>query len=232
MPTGNTSKKLKRSKKLLEGEAKKRHCETIETPPPQLSLMRIFNQPEFSDLLVTVNDIENVNNSKQYHLHQAVVLTASRPLKIQFTALPLPVVEGRKKLSIDGWDIPTMDRIFRWMYGDREMKTNNLGRSQLKPLLQAAGMLGIKDFRLSILQTTAELVASEHGAHMPPTINENYWSEAEALCSMASVEDWSALRGLVRGLPSVTIRPSQAWLLKLAHESDAGILAALYSKEI
>ncbi|KAF3313527.1 hypothetical protein TWF173_005821 [Orbilia oligospora] len=117
--------------------------------------------------------------------------------------------------------------MFRWMYGDTEIKDDNLGILQLRGLLEAAQVFQIDDFRKLILQAAVELVASKHGAHLSLRIHESYWDEAERLCGMAEVKDWNILRGIVDKLPTASIRPSQAWLVKLARESNAGLLAAL-----
>ncbi|EGX46042.1 hypothetical protein AOL_s00110g206 [Orbilia oligospora ATCC 24927] len=113
------------------------------------------------------------------------------------------------------------------MYGDTEIKDDNLELSQLRDLLEAAQVFQIEDFRKSILKAAVKLVASKHGAHLSPRIHESYWDEAERLCGMAEVKDWNILRGIADKLPTASIRPNQAWLLRLARESDAGLLAAL-----
>ncbi|KAF3146204.1 hypothetical protein TWF594_003524 [Orbilia oligospora] len=138
---------LKRSKTNSEIQAKKRNYDAmdLESGSSHLSLMRIFDQPKFSDLIVTVNDIDDISPPKQYYLHQAVVLTASKYLNILCAALPTE--EGRKKL-------------------DSEIKDDNLELSQLGGLLEAAQIVQIEDFRTLILQTAVELVASKHGAHL------------------------------------------------------------------
>ncbi|KAF3176857.1 hypothetical protein EYR41_011882 [Orbilia oligospora] len=161
--------------------------------------MRIFDQPEFSDLIISVNDIDDISPPKQYYLHQAVVLTGSKYLSILCAALPTE--EGRKKLSVDGWSTPTIDRIFRWMYDDTEIKDDNLDLSRLGGLLEAAQIFQIEDFRTLIRQTAVELVASKHGAQLSLRIHERYWDEAERLYSMAEVKDWKILRGIVDKLP-------------------------------
>ncbi|KAF3104980.1 hypothetical protein TWF102_002741 [Orbilia oligospora] len=131
---------LKRSKTNSEIQAKKRNYDAmdLESGSSHLSLMRIFDQPKFSDLIVTVNDIDDISPPKQYYLHQAVVLTASKYLNILCAALPT----------------------------DSEIKDDNLELSQLGGLLEAAQIVQIEDFRTLILQTAVELVASKHGAHL------------------------------------------------------------------
>ncbi|KAK6498144.1 hypothetical protein TWF506_004383 [Arthrobotrys conoides] len=195
----------------------------MEPNSSQLSLLRIFDQPEFSDLIVTVGT--RTDTPKKYYLHQAIVLTAAKLPGVEGSDTTLE--QGRRCISIPRWDVSIMDIMFRWIYGDKELAKHNLNLSQLSTLITAARDFQIEDLRKATLRVAVDLANSKLPSNKPLRINKDYWNCVQTVCSMTGVHDWEILRGLVGKLNTVSIRPPQTWLLELARESELGLLAAL-----
>ncbi|KAK6498139.1 hypothetical protein TWF506_004378 [Arthrobotrys conoides] len=189
----------------------------------------IFNQSDFSDVLITVG--ANTNNPKDYHLHQAIIRTSSKTLDSQCESAPTE--DGRKKIVINQWDHATMETLFRWVYGERDLKKLRLTLPALETLMKATREFQIKDLNRDILDNAVELATSKiPKGYFSSFDSEDYWNTVENVCGLVNGDDITELlllRGLIDKLPISKISLEWERFRRLASVSNLGVLSALIS---
>ncbi|KAF3228375.1 hypothetical protein TWF106_007407 [Orbilia oligospora] len=193
--------------------------------------MKIFNDAEFSDVLVTVT--KSGEEAKLYYLHQAIIRTLSKTLDSL-----CKVTRSRpryKKLSFDTSDHAIMEVFFRWMYGERDLREKNLSLPDLAALVKIAQEFQVDGLCETIIQNAVQLAISNiHKNPYTPLYRENdwnsYWNAAEVMCGLlggGDTHDLVILEGLITKLPINRIFLDDIANERLANESDLGRLAFL-----
>ncbi|EGX46040.1 hypothetical protein AOL_s00110g204 [Orbilia oligospora ATCC 24927] len=195
------------------------------------NFMKIFNDAEFSDVLVTVT--KSREGTKSYYLRQAIIRTLSKTLDSRCKATPSK--SRYIRLSFDTTDHAIMEIFFRWMYGERDLREKNLSLSDLAALMKVAQEFQVDDLCDTIIQNAVALAISKiHKNPSTPQYRANnwnsYWNAVEVMCGSlggGDTHDLVVLEGLIAKLPINSIFLDDITNERLAHESDLGNLAFL-----
>ncbi|KAK6519036.1 hypothetical protein TWF281_003725 [Arthrobotrys megalospora] len=91
----------------------------------QDTLLKLFNSPKYADLVVIIDDGEE---KQKYHLHRAIVCTASN----YFDGLceASASTKGTITLSVSGVTPTTFEIAARWIYGEKAVVSTDLGLNE------------------------------------------------------------------------------------------------------
>ncbi|EPS45865.1 hypothetical protein H072_182 [Dactylellina haptotyla CBS 200.50] len=199
----------------------KRLKTTIEQEPGQSRFSKLFNDPEFSDLQVTVGAGEQAT---VYHMHQAIVCASAGYIKRECQKQISTI--GRKTINIPDIQPYTFAEIGMWIYDEHYYP--NVSPNKTSELLEAAEYLEVKVFR----ETVLSMMMAKSGQYISGFCklrrgnSSCVWALVEGTCNIARVTDWIEARKFVKTwLPD--LKPPPAWILSLAKESKSGLLAAL-----
>ncbi|KAK6519038.1 hypothetical protein TWF281_003727 [Arthrobotrys megalospora] len=177
-------------------------------PKNQTRLLKIFNDPEFADVILKVG---TGTSQKEYYLHQAIIRTAST--RLDYLCGELPMKDGRKTVLIPAFEPKPFDIVICWVYGDKKILNASRGSDLLVDVFFMAHDLGIEELQLVAMQFVIDSLKEKAGRpkEIYDELNE-VWNKINSMCSMLSLEDMPLFRQLAEEIPHFKVFHSPAWL--------------------
>ncbi|KAK6495155.1 hypothetical protein TWF481_003183 [Arthrobotrys musiformis] len=121
-------------------------------------------------------------------------------------------MNGRKEIEIEHSHPADIDKMLRWMYGDKELKFPDVDYD-LKGIMWTARTFEVEGFKLGILKEAVRVAASGipyQSEHMP----NKFWNAARRVCALVDRNDpaeMGILAGLTAQLQISNINTGSPW---------------------
>ncbi|KAF3313525.1 hypothetical protein TWF173_005819 [Orbilia oligospora] len=197
----------------------------ISTDPP-IDTLSLFNNSSNSDLILTIGTL---NSQKLYFLHLHILDKFTPWFSSHTPRSPATAqIRSQKIVSIlcDPQTTLSYEMCLRWIYGDKSQINNILDMQELIRYLYIARLWEVKGLQEVVVKTI--MLKSYELKQLDRKIetNEEVWNAVEDVCQLLGMGNWCLL-GDVIDVMALGTPVSKDWLVKLAGESKAGLVAAL-----
>ncbi|KAK6515861.1 hypothetical protein TWF281_004452 [Arthrobotrys megalospora] len=161
---------------------------TKKTPNDDIGLVKLINDPEFSDVTVLVGKTE-----KEYKLHRNIISHGSDFFKV--CCREGKFMEGNQRLiRLPEIDTGAFDIVIRWIYNGGYFLPDRVKKTPFCKIHQAADFLGVRTLKKEMLEQVAVRLFGEIEAEVQDETVENPISLFQGIAANSSISEWVELR--------------------------------------